>query len=239
MLSYFGKLTFLFMKKTTSTHKKNRTIIAHFNRDLPFDQHLQFHLSHQEVQASPERETKWLIILVWKEMQIAPKLFFLLLLTCSPTGPGGPGNPLDPSSPFCPNRPCWPLGPGSPSAPWRGNMQSQTTAYANRLHSKPQQALRQPAMLTAGPGAPTGPWGPVGPGGPCREEGKCQQKHLNWWKKLFSRVCFCCVLFLFSTAAYVLSFVAFASLLAGLSDLSLRGRNTITAWKIQVSGRGR
>lgn len=63
-------------------------------------------------------------------MQIALKIFFLLLLTCSPTGPGGPGNPLDPSSPFCPNRPCWPLGPGSPSAPWR------------RKNEKPDSFLR-------------------------------------------------------------------------------------------------
>lgn len=36
------------------------------------------------------------------------------------------------------------------------------------------------------------------------------------------------LLFFFFTATHMLSFVAFASLLAGLSELSLRGRNTIT-----------
>lgn len=91
----------IFLHKT-----KPRAITACSNSGSPFDQHLQFHLSHREVQASPKRETEKLIILDWKLMQIALKIFFLLLLTCSPTGPGGPGNPLDPSSPFCPNRPC-------------------------------------------------------------------------------------------------------------------------------------
>lgn len=67
--SYFAKFGIPIRIKCISTfihYKKPKVIIACFNSGSPFDQHLQFHLSHQEVQASPERETEKLIIHVWK-----------------------------------------------------------------------------------------------------------------------------------------------------------------------------
>lgn len=77
-------------------------------RILPFDQRLQFHLSHQVDQASPEKSTEDLIVVVFflNDECISKSNVILAIHTCSPTGPGGPGNPLDPSSPFWPNRPC-------------------------------------------------------------------------------------------------------------------------------------